>query len=322
MKEEKMETFYDRWLQFWDEEEQQRAKARKLIHEDELQWVRTRQDYRVALLAAPDNGFFTQGGVTMLVEIPEGWKTGKHSHGEEVMYVIEGDGCTVIDGERYDWEKGATVFIPFGAVHQHFNTGRGTIRFLAANAIHLERFVGLAKLVQYEDTSKMTAGEPKEPKAVSDISTKKAGRIVFHLKEAPQTFAAPEQRKTGHFHARRVDLMGTPGVGFEATEVQITTIMCDEVQDYPEKHAHMEAHVYVLQGEGYSIVDDVKVPWKKGTLLHVSGPATMHQHFNIGKGESQMLRVEFGMRSRFFEKIAQRTFPKVGTTFADIIGRH
>ena len=317
-----MANFYDKWLKFWDEEEEQRAKAKKVIHEEELEWVRTRQDYRVALLAAQENGFYTQGGVTMLAEIPEGCKTGKHSHGEEVMFIVEGEGCTVLDGQRYDWEKGTTIFIPFGGVHQHYNTGKGTVRYLSANAIHLERFVGLAKLVQYEDASKIAVGEPKEPKALSEISPQKTGRIVLHMKDAPQRFATPEERKSGrHFHARRVDLMGFPGVGFNATEVEITTIMCDEPQEHPEKHSHMEAQIYVLQGEGHSIVDGVKIPWKKGTLLHVTGPVTMHQHFNTGGIESQMLRVHFGMRSQYFEKIAERTFPRVGDTFADIVSR-
>ncbi len=317
-----MKDFYDQWLKFWDEEEEQRAKAKKVIHEEELQWVKNRQDHKAALLAAPETGFFTQGGVTMVAEIPKGCKTGKHSHGEEVMYIVEGEGCTVLDGQRYDWETGSTLFMPFGGVHQHFNTGKGTVRYLSAHAIHLERFVGLAKLVQYEDASKIAAGEPKEPKAPSEISTEKVGRIVLHMKDAPQKFATLEQRKSGrHFHARRVDLMGFPGVGFNATEARITTLMCDEPQEHPENHGHMEAHVYMLQGEGHSIVDGVKIPWKKGTLVHVTGPVTMHQHFNTGKTESQMLRIEFGMRSNFFEKIAQRTFPTVGDTYAQIVGR-
>ena len=67
-----MENFYDRWLKFWDESETARAQARKVIYEEELEWVETRQDKRAALLASPDNGFVTQGCQTMLVEIPEG----------------------------------------------------------------------------------------------------------------------------------------------------------------------------------------------------------------------------------------------------------
>ena len=90
-------------------------------------------------------------------------ENGKHSHGEEAMFIIEGEGCTVIDGERFDWEKGSTLFIPFGAVHQHFNTGSETVRFVAANAIHLERFVGLAKLVQYEDAAEQRRENPPIP---------------------------------------------------------------------------------------------------------------------------------------------------------------
>jgi len=316
-----MENFYDRWLKYWDETEAERAKAPKVIHEEDLEWIQTRQDKRVALLASPDNGFITQGGQTMLVEIPEGWKTGKHSHGEEAIFIIEGEGCTVIDGERFDWEKHATLFMPFGAVHQHFNTGSETVRYIAASAIHLERFVGLAKLVQYEDAAQIAPGEPTDPRPISGISTDKYGRLVLHMKDAPQRFATDEDRKKDHYHARRVNLMGYPGVGFRATEIQITTLMCDEPQESPERHAHMEAQVYILEGEGHSIVDEVKVPWKKGTLLHVQGPITMHQHFNTGSTESVMLRIEFGMRSKFFEEIAKRTFPTVGSTFAQIVGR-
>ena len=116
----------------------------------------------------------------MLVEIPEGWKTGKHSHGEEVMFVIEGAGATVIDGERFDWEKGSTIFMPFGAVHQHFNTGSETVRLIAANAIHLERFVGLARAGRSEDADRTAPGKPGEPRPMSGVSTRKFGRLVLH----------------------------------------------------------------------------------------------------------------------------------------------
>ena len=63
-------------------------------------------------------------------------------------------------------------------------------RFIAAKAIHLERFVGLAKLVQYEDAAQMKPGEPADPKPISGISTTKLGRLVLHMKDAPQRFAS------------------------------------------------------------------------------------------------------------------------------------
>lgn len=52
--------------------------------------------------------------------------SGKHRHqGGLIIYVIEGRGYSVVDGERCDWEKGDLVLLPMrekGVEHQHFNT--------------------------------------------------------------------------------------------------------------------------------------------------------------------------------------------------------
>ena len=52
--------------------------------------------------------------------------SGKHRHqGGLIIYVIDGEGYSVIDGERIDWSKGDLVLLPLrekGVEHQHFNT--------------------------------------------------------------------------------------------------------------------------------------------------------------------------------------------------------
>ncbi|MFM9972690.1 MAG: cupin domain-containing protein [Burkholderiales bacterium] len=52
--------------------------------------------------------------------------SGKHRHqGGLIIYVIDGNGYSVVDGERVDWEKGDLVLLPLkpnGVEHQHFNT--------------------------------------------------------------------------------------------------------------------------------------------------------------------------------------------------------
>lgn len=52
--------------------------------------------------------------------------SGKHRHqGGLIIYVIEGKGYSVVNGERCDWEKGDLVLLPLhptGVEHQHFNT--------------------------------------------------------------------------------------------------------------------------------------------------------------------------------------------------------
>ncbi|HXQ52897.1 MAG TPA: cupin domain-containing protein [Stellaceae bacterium] len=51
--------------------------------------------------------------------------SGRHRHqGGLIIYVIDGKGYSVVDGERVDWEKGDLLLLPLkpnGVEHQHFN---------------------------------------------------------------------------------------------------------------------------------------------------------------------------------------------------------
>lgn len=323
-----MDDFYAEWLRYWDNEQEERKRARTCIHEEELEWVRTKQDWRAALLCAPENGFFTVG-TTMLGEIPMKWHTGKHSHGEEAMFIVQGKGFSVIDDLRYDWETGSCLFIPYGLIHQHFNSGDETVRYFSAMALPFERFCGLAKVIQYEEAGETAMGEPGEVKVAESDIHPEYGRIILRLQDAPVVAAkerAAYQAKQkdeftmtlakemitpgtpGHV-SRAVFMMRAPENNFKAREVEITHILCDEPGMHSGKHSHMEALLYVLQGEGHSIIDGEKVPWKKGTCLQVQGPQTVHQHFNTGNIESQKLRIHYGTRSKFFQPIAKRVFP-------------
>lgn len=51
--------------------------------------------------------------------------SGKHRHqGGLVIYIIEGEGYSIVDGERHDWQAGDLLLLPLkpgGVEHQHFN---------------------------------------------------------------------------------------------------------------------------------------------------------------------------------------------------------
>ena len=53
--------------------------------------------------------------------------SGKHRHaGGLTIFVLEGRGYTIVDGQRWDWKKGDLVLLPMkvgGVEHQHFNLG-------------------------------------------------------------------------------------------------------------------------------------------------------------------------------------------------------
>ena len=67
--------------------------------------------------------------------------SGKHRHqGGLVIYVIDGKGYSVVDGERIDWEKGDLLLLPLrpnGVEHQHFNTDIGGKPALWMAFIHM-----------------------------------------------------------------------------------------------------------------------------------------------------------------------------------------
>ena len=324
-----MSNFYDQWLNYWNEEEEERTKARKCINEEEFEWVRTKQDYRAALVCSRENGFITPGAVVLAV-IPEGWHTGKRANGEEAIYIISGKGFTVVDNKRYDWEAGSCLFMPYGAIHQHFNSGEEEVRYLSAMQIGLERYAGLAKIIQYEEAAETPLRFVEDIKKAASAIHPKYGRIVLRAEEAPSipeaelparwakrkdefwsvVSEAVTQTATTKHRTRIIDIM-TPENGFKAREVEITEIYCDNPGVCSSKHGHMEALLYILQGEGYSIVGDEKVTWKKGSLIQVPGPQTPHQHFTTGTVESQQLRIHYGLRAYFFQSIAKRMFPYV-----------
>ena len=87
-------------------------------------------------------------------------------------------------------------------------------------------------------------------------------------------------------------------------------IFVQEIHTHSGKHNHQGAlGLFVLDGEGYTIVDGVKVPWHKGSLLHVQGPQTPHQHFATGDKPTVQLRFAPGVRTSFFQSLAKERFP-------------
>ncbi len=107
-----MSTFYDEWLATGDHVQEDLRRTGFVARDRDVPWVRTRQDAKVKLMVANEFGFMTMGSNVLKGEIPVGWHTGKHAHGEESMHILSGEGFSVIDGLRFDWHTGNTIQIP------------------------------------------------------------------------------------------------------------------------------------------------------------------------------------------------------------------
>ncbi len=309
------------------------------INEDELDWVSTAQDYQVALMVSRETGFDTWGVESAVAEVPPGRHTGRHRHGEEAMYIVSGRGLIEVDGIGYEFEAGTTIGIPYGAAHRIFNTGNETIRYVSGTAAPLETFVGLYMMEQLE-----TRGQSDTPPAVEishDGYDPRGRRIVMHWRDAEYRDggvsilaalkarllagvwlkneaegAAPRASNwqarvatgLGH-HSAWVRLMGGNGEGgFDNKFVTMSHMLVEAPGTHSGKHAHMDAILYVVQGDGYSIVDGEKVEWRAGSSLRIRGPQTPHQHFNTSDEPSYLLRIASGLRP-YFQEAVEDVYP-------------
>jgi quercetin dioxygenase-like cupin family protein len=78
------------------------------------------------------NGFRAKAAaMTNIFEETPHSSSHKHAHTEAMLYVLEGRGYSLIDGQRYDWEEGDAVHVPPRmTVHEHFNVSDARTRTL------------------------------------------------------------------------------------------------------------------------------------------------------------------------------------------------
>ncbi len=72
----------------------------------------------------------------------------KHRHYyETLLFILEGSGYSIIEGERVEWEAGDIIYAPPWAWHQHFNTDPDKeVRYIACtNAPLLQNVGGIAR---------------------------------------------------------------------------------------------------------------------------------------------------------------------------------
>jgi quercetin dioxygenase-like cupin family protein len=318
-----LSDFYRGWLEKSAKLDERMLTPPVVARGRELAWIETPQDVHAAMLIGEATGFPTQGSVLMKAEIPVGWRTGKHAHGEEAIHILAGTGFSVIDGARYDWKPGTTLHVPYRAAHQHVNTGSGPAMYLSAFTPDLDFDVKLGRLEQLEEKGPDAGSLAKlHPVETSQLAAD-GRRIALHLEDAIDErarrlsgHAHPKgESKGAHRHAGIWILMGgseSPSDetnGFRAKAAAMTNIFEEAPRSGSHRHAHTEAMLYVLEGNGYSMIDGQRHDWQEGDAVHVPPRMTVHEHFNDSDARTRTLRIEFGVR--FFYEALWSGYEKV-----------
>jgi mannose-6-phosphate isomerase-like protein (cupin superfamily) len=297
-----MKTFYDEWLDAQKQIQTDLEQSPFVARDKDIPWVSTPQDAKTKLMIGNSLGFATMGSNVVKAEIPVGWHTGKHRHGEESLHILEGEGFSIIAGQRVDWHKSSTLQIPYWAEHQHFNTGSVPVLYISAMAFDLERFVRIARLEQLE-----TCG-PNDPQAMANCppaTTEEyypdGSRAVIHIEEATTDDSFEPQGNIAALKNQHdfLQYLVVPKNGFRAISVSITHQWTEPAYHHSGRHKHLEAVVYAVAGQGYTDMQGRRVPWEAGDVLYVPPAMWEHEHMNDNPNPITQLRIAFGIRSWF-----------------------
>lgn len=299
-----MANFYDEWLAASDAVAKAYRSSPGVSRATDRPWEATRQDARVKQLLSSDLGFPTMGGVVLAAEVPAGWHTGRHLHGEEAIHVTRGVGFALIDGLRFDVRPGSTLHIPYRAEHQLVNRGDQPLAYVSAMCVPLERFVHIFRLEQLEDCGPNARDVGAVP-AAEGHSLPGGRRVIIHLDEAPtdpgdeRTATMPAYQRQHHL----VHYLSVQRNGFKTpSSVAMTHVFEEPAGFHGGRHKHLEAVLYVLRGSGFSEVGEGELPWGPGDVLHVPPAMAEHEHFNEGGEAYRLLRIQFGIRY-FFQDV-------------------
>ena len=126
LEEMKGRNLWEEILQLRDRQRKEQEKAVWLIKGKDLPWENNKQGimrwYMHPLLKTPcinTMKIFVQ-------EIPPGGRSGRlHHPGNQVIFILEGQGYTVLDGQKHHWSMHDVVQLPLrvkGVTVQHFNS--------------------------------------------------------------------------------------------------------------------------------------------------------------------------------------------------------
>lgn len=127
------------------EERHRRLAAPRVIRAKEIPWEGGPSHWNKDVLRPDSEPFRTQTLDVHIESEAPGGISHNHAHqNEAVIYVLEGRGHDIHDGERYEWEAGDLLVVHNESLHQHCNDDpERPSRFLIIKAKPLWMFMGL-----------------------------------------------------------------------------------------------------------------------------------------------------------------------------------
>lgn len=148
--------------------QQAQASSRIVTRYEEVPFKITPRGARSGFLVDRSLGNHTTGLTAVMHQLAPGLHQSRHRHGGEAwLYCVEGNGYSIIEGERYDWGPGDLVVVDHWAWHQHFNASDDRIASLIRvhnfDTLYMGMWALLAPMDLWDEPEKLDAPD------VSDV---------------------------------------------------------------------------------------------------------------------------------------------------------
>lgn len=219
-------------------------------------------------------------------EIPPGVTSTVHRHSwDALMFVIEGEGWTEINGRRIHWRPWDTIHLPSWAWHRQGNNSDRPAKYVTWSVEPMFELLNSAILEEAGDTpyeelpppitqTGPVPGTDPHSNRINRLAQKNTPvedrRLITHWDDA--------QFKVTPRGARSAFLVDST-LGYHTTGL---TAVCHQLAPklYQSKHRHGgDAWLYVISGHGHTEMDGQSYEWGPGDLVVVDHWA-WHQHFN------------------------------------------
>jgi len=238
-----------------------------------------------------------------ICELPPGGSTERQRHiFEEVFYVLDGNGSTVLElpsGEKrsFEWGRGSLFSLPVNMAYRLYNaSGEKPARLASVQNLPMvmklyrnERFV-FDNPFDFNER----LGNERFLRGEGTFIPTREHRHMWETNFVPNLLTFDQLRVSNGRGAGSTNIMFVLADGTMHAH-------CSEIPvgNYKKAHVHGDGyHIFQISGEGYSLYWNKgepyqRVDWTYG-LLHSPPLRMWHQHYNVSETPARYLAIGFG----------------------------
>jgi quercetin dioxygenase-like cupin family protein len=318
------ESTYERNIRYFQQWSERQKTGQLLIRGDQREYEVSRQGFIKFYLAPLITDTATNSWAVFEQNLKK--QSGRHNHqGGIIIYVLEGEGITEVNGEILEWKAGDLLLLPIkpgGCTHQHWNKDAAKgCRWVAFRDLMIAPFIantidqvsnmpdadggsvtvskgkkrGNWKVgVSGEQTPLVT--HPDELETVNLFDRLLAMRDLQRRQQEDATWLIRGEELPWELNAHgKMQWYLHPCIAYSA--VQTNLFYRQEIpvgsRSGVQRHGG-DAVFYMLEGEGYTEVEGVRHLWKAGDVLTLPSleNGVTFRHVNSGTTPARLICME------------------------------